>query len=49
VCGSLLTADGGQRLVWFTAPPGGPAAELLRLLSVIGAQEFHAGGAEWGV
>ncbi|MDX6352277.1 MAG: hypothetical protein QOF84_7067 [Streptomyces sp.] len=46
VCGSLLTADGGQRLVWFTAPPGGPAAELLRLLSVIGAQEFHAGGAE---
>ncbi|MFI1394337.1 helix-turn-helix domain-containing protein [Streptomyces sp. NPDC020681] len=46
--GSLLSADGGQRLVWFTAPPLGPAADLLRLLTVIGTQELHAVGSDIG-
>ncbi|MDV7216806.1 helix-turn-helix domain-containing protein [Streptomyces prunicolor] len=50
--GSLLTPDGAQRLLWFTARPGSPAADRLRLLSVIGLQEFRSevsGAAEPGV
>lgn len=41
-CNSLLSEDGRQRLLWFTAPPGSRGAEQLELLSVIGAQELDA-------
>ncbi|MEV5955329.1 helix-turn-helix transcriptional regulator [Streptomyces sp. NPDC051987] len=39
-CYNLLSEDGQQRLLWFTAPPGSRAAEQLELLSVIGTQEL---------
>ncbi|MEU9095282.1 helix-turn-helix transcriptional regulator [Streptomyces sp. NPDC087901] len=39
-CYNLLSEDGRQRLLWFTAPPGSPGAEQLELLSVIGTQEL---------
>ncbi|MFE9688001.1 helix-turn-helix transcriptional regulator [Streptomyces sp. NPDC006285] len=39
-CYNLLSEDGRQRLLWFTAPPGSPGAERLRLLSVIGTQDL---------
>ncbi|MCX4417326.1 helix-turn-helix domain-containing protein [Streptomyces sp. NPDC053741] len=39
-CYNLLSEDGRQRLLWFTAPPGSRGAEQLELLSVIGAQEL---------
>ncbi|SEQ96813.1 helix-turn-helix transcriptional regulator [Streptomyces radiopugnans] len=39
-CYNLLSEDGRQRLLWFTAPPGSPGAEQLELLSVIGAQDL---------
>lgn len=39
-CCNLLSEDGRQRLLWFTAPPGSPAAEQLELLSVIGTQDL---------
>ncbi|GAA2565310.1 MULTISPECIES: helix-turn-helix transcriptional regulator [Streptomyces] len=39
-CYSLLSEDGRQRLLWFTAPPGSPGAEQLELLSVLGTQEL---------
>ncbi|MEV0828403.1 helix-turn-helix transcriptional regulator [Nonomuraea rubra] len=35
-CLSLLSEDGTQRLLWFTAPAGGDAAEQLALLGVLG-------------
>ncbi|MEV5604679.1 helix-turn-helix transcriptional regulator [Streptomyces sp. NPDC052299] len=38
-CYSLLSEDGRQRLLWFTAPPGSRGAEQLELLSVAGAQD----------
>jgi transcriptional regulator with XRE-family HTH domain len=38
-CLSLLSEDGTQRLLWFTAPVGGDAAGQLKLLSVLGEQE----------
>ncbi|MGC4949142.1 helix-turn-helix domain-containing protein [Streptomyces sp. DT224] len=41
-CHNLLSEDGRQRLLWFTAPPGSPAAEQLELLSVVGTQELTA-------
>ncbi|MFF0740448.1 helix-turn-helix domain-containing protein [Streptomyces sp. NPDC004111] len=41
-CHNLLSEDGRQRLLWFTAPPGTPGAEQLALLSVIGTQELGA-------
>ena len=41
-CYSLLSEDGRQRLLWFSAPPGSPAAEQLELLSVVGTQELTA-------
>ncbi|MFJ8859616.1 helix-turn-helix domain-containing protein [Streptomyces sp. NPDC102451] len=41
-CYNLLSEDGRQRLLWFTAPPGSPGAEQLELLSVIGTQELSA-------
>jgi transcriptional regulator with XRE-family HTH domain len=39
-CYNLLSEDGRQRLLWFTAPPGSRGAEQLELLSVVGAQEL---------
>ncbi|MFF3488450.1 helix-turn-helix transcriptional regulator [Streptomyces sp. NPDC002701] len=39
-CYNLLSEDGRQRLLWFTAPPGSPGAEQLQLLSVIGTQDL---------
>ncbi|MEU1177912.1 helix-turn-helix transcriptional regulator [Streptomyces sp. NPDC005820] len=41
-CHNLLSEDGRQRLLWFTAPPGSPGAEQLELLSVVGTQELSA-------
>lgn len=41
-CYNLLSEDGRQRLLWFTAPPGSPGAEQLDLLSVVGTQELGA-------
>ncbi|GAB7045381.1 hypothetical protein JCM9534A_05070 [Catenuloplanes indicus JCM 9534] len=35
-CLSLLSEDGGQRLLWFTPVPGSTAVEQLELLNVIG-------------
>lgn len=39
-CYNLLSEDGRQRLLWFTAPPGSPGAEQLELLSVVGTQDL---------
>lgn len=39
-CYNLLSEDGRQRLLWFTAPPGSTGAEQLELLSVVGTQEL---------
>ncbi|MGV9454403.1 helix-turn-helix transcriptional regulator [Streptomyces sp. NPDC003635] len=39
-CYNLLSEDGRQRLLWFTAPPGSPGAEQLELLSVLGTQDL---------
>jgi len=39
-CQNLFSEDGRQRLVFFTASPGSPAVEQLRLLQVIGIQQF---------
>ncbi|MFB9907473.1 MmyB family transcriptional regulator [Allokutzneria oryzae] len=39
-CQNLFSEDGRQRLQFFTAPPGSPAVEQLRLLAVIGTQEL---------
>ena len=39
-CYNLLSEDGRQRLLWFTAPPGSPGAQQLELLSVVGTQEL---------
>lgn len=39
-CYNLLSEDGRQRLLWFTAPPGSRGAEQLELLSVLGTQEL---------
>ncbi|MEV4802591.1 helix-turn-helix transcriptional regulator [Nonomuraea sp. NPDC049421] len=41
-CLSLLSEDGSQRLLWFTAPAGGDAAEKLALLDVLGSQDVGA-------
>jgi len=41
-CHNLLSEDGRQRLLWFTAPPGSRGAEQLELLSVVGTQELSA-------
>lgn len=40
-CLTLLSEDGQQRLLWFTAPPGTEAVEKLELLTVIGLQNLH--------
>lgn len=47
-CHNLLSEDGRQRLLWFTAPPGSPGAEQLELLSVVGTQELGLSTAESG-
>jgi hypothetical protein len=39
-CQVLFTEDQGQALLILTAQPGSEAAEKLRLLSVLGTQEF---------
>ncbi|PRY35777.1 helix-turn-helix transcriptional regulator [Umezawaea tangerina] len=39
-CQNLFSEDGRQRLQFFTAPPGSPAVEQLRLLGVIGVQRL---------
>lgn len=39
-CQNLFSEDGRQRLLFFTAPPGSPAVEQLRLLAVIGTEDF---------
>lgn len=39
-CQNLFSEDGRQRLQFFTAPPGSPAVEQLKLLGVIGIQNF---------
>ncbi len=39
-CLSLLSEDGSQRLLWFTAPVGGDSAEKLELLAVLGSQDI---------
>ena len=41
-CQNLFSEDGRQRLQFFTAPPGSPAVEQLRLLGVIGIQDLAA-------
>jgi hypothetical protein len=41
-CQNLFSEDGFQRLQFFTAPVGSPAVEQLRLLDVIGVQDFAA-------
>ncbi|WP_123669546.1 helix-turn-helix transcriptional regulator [Actinocorallia herbida] len=40
-CDSLLVPDRDQRVVLYTAAPGTPAHEALRLLRVIGAQDLR--------
>ncbi|MFJ5228661.1 helix-turn-helix domain-containing protein [Kitasatospora sp. NPDC088391] len=42
-CSNLLSEDGRQRLLWFTAPPGTPGAHQLNLLSVLGTQDLTTG------
>ncbi|MFJ1756149.1 helix-turn-helix domain-containing protein [Kitasatospora sp. NPDC088134] len=42
-CYNLLSEDGRQRLLWFTAPPGSPGARQLELLSVLGTQDLSPG------
>ncbi|MEN3265794.1 helix-turn-helix domain-containing protein [Pseudonocardia sp.] len=39
-CQRLVSEDGRQRLLLFTAPPGSPAIGQLELLSVVGQQEL---------
>lgn len=41
-CQRLVSEDGRQRLLFFTAPPGSPAVGQLELLSVIGNQDLTA-------
>jgi transcriptional regulator with XRE-family HTH domain len=42
-CQRLFSEDGRQRLLFFTAEPGSPAAGQLELLSVIGRQQLDEG------
>ena len=41
-CQRLVSEDGRQRLLFFTAPPGSAAAGQLELLAVIGSQQLGA-------
>jgi len=41
-CQNLFSEDGRQRFQFYTAPPGSPAVEQLRLLGVIGTQDLTA-------
>ncbi|MFE5813363.1 helix-turn-helix domain-containing protein [Streptomyces sp. NPDC056479] len=43
-CHSLLSEDGHQRLLWFTAPPGTEGAARLELLAVVGSQDMTTAG-----
>ena len=40
LCQNLFSEDGSQRLQFFTAPPGSPAVDQLKLLAVIGTQQL---------
>jgi MmyB-like transcription regulator ligand binding domain len=42
-CEALHDPDRGQWVILYTAPPGSPAAEALRLLRVVGLQNMTAG------
>lgn len=42
-CQNLFSEDGRQRLQFFTAAPGSPATEQLKLLAVIGTQSWSTG------
>ncbi|MEU6355425.1 helix-turn-helix transcriptional regulator [Streptomyces sp. NPDC047072] len=43
-CDVLDIADRDQRVVIYTATPGSPAEEALRLLAVVGTQQLHVPG-----
>ncbi|MEW2436820.1 helix-turn-helix transcriptional regulator [Streptomyces caniferus] len=43
-CDTLDIADRDQRVIIYTAPPGSPSEEALRLLSVIGTQRMEVPG-----
>ncbi|MEV4177448.1 transcriptional regulator, partial [Nonomuraea sp. NPDC049709] len=43
-CNGLDVSDRDQHVVIYTADPGSPAEEALRLLSVIGTQRMNAPG-----
>ena len=43
MCPALHDPDRGQWVILYTAPPGSPAAEALRLLRVVGLQNMTAG------
>jgi hypothetical protein len=43
-CDALDIADRDQRVVIYTAQPGSPSEEALRLLSVIGTQRMDVPG-----
>ena len=42
-CQRLVSEDGRQRLLFFTAPPGSAAVGQLELLAVVGRQQLDAG------
>jgi transcriptional regulator with XRE-family HTH domain len=43
-CHHLVSEDGRQRLLWFSADRGSPAADRLRLLAVVGTQDLAPQG-----
>jgi transcriptional regulator with XRE-family HTH domain len=43
-CDILDIADGDQRIIIYTAAPGSPSAEALRLLAVVGTQRMGVSG-----
>jgi transcriptional regulator with XRE-family HTH domain len=45
-CQRLVSEDGRQRLLFFTAPPGSPAVGQLELLAVIGRQDLAGAPAD---
>lgn len=47
-CDVLGIADRDQRLIIYTAVPGSPSEEALRLLSVIGTQSMEVSATERG-
>ena len=45
-CQRLVSEDGRQRLLFFTAPPGSPAVGQLELLAVVGRQDLAGAPAD---